>query len=289
MPLAVTLDAPVILVADAYYASRKVIVPLLEGGHRLVTRVRKSTVAYRIPPPVRTRRRGRPRIYGSHVRVRDLFDDSGKFESAPSPVYSERNVAISYRSFDLVWRPVGRSVRFVLVRHPVRGSIVLLSTDLTLDPLDVITLYAYRYKIEPGFRQALHVVGSYSCHFWMAAMTPLRRKSGDQYMHRKSQDYRDRVRRKLDAYHRHVQPGCIAQGLLQYLAITCSDTVWRLFRSWLRTMNPDQPPSELVVACALRSSLAEFLDAKLADPVLAKFLRQRIFARHRSTAHARAA
>lgn len=51
----------------------------------------------------------------------------------------------------------------------------------------------------------------------------------------------------------------IAQGLLQYLAITARSTVGNLFRSWLRTMRTELPPAELVVAHALRSSLPEFL------------------------------
>jgi hypothetical protein len=178
---------------------------------------------------------------------------------------------------DLLWRPVGRLVRFVLVHHPVRGSIMLLSTDVTMDPLDVIILYAYRYKIELGFRHALHVVGSYAYHFWMLAMTPRPRLSGNQYMHHHSEHYRQQVRRKLAAYHNHVQLGCIAQGLLQYLALSCGSTVWQLFRSWLRTMHPDRPPSELVVAHALRTSLPDFLAAGPSDPALAKFLRHHLF------------
>ena len=184
-----------------------------------------------------------------------------------------------YRCLNLLWRPVGRLVRFVLVHHRVRGSIILMCTDLTMDPLDVIILYAYRYKIELGFRHALRVVGSYAYHFWMMAMTPIRRASGNQYMHRRSERYRQQIRRKLAAYHSHVQLGCIAQGLLQYLAISCSSTVWQLFRSWLRTMHTDRPPSELVVAHALRSSLPEFLAASPLDAILAKFLRHKIYAR----------
>jgi hypothetical protein len=35
-----------------------------------------------------------------------------------------------------------------------------------MDPLDVIILYGYRFKIELSFRHALHVVGSYAYHFW---------------------------------------------------------------------------------------------------------------------------
>jgi len=95
----------------------------------------------------------------------------------------------------------------------------------------------------------------------MAAMKPRRRGQGDQYLHRQSQTYRDAVHRKMKAFHLHVQLGCIAQGLLQHLALNHTAETWRLFRSWLRTMNPALPPSELVVACALRATLPEFLKA----------------------------
>jgi hypothetical protein len=279
LPLAAALEAPVILVADAYYASRKIILPLLAAGHHLLTRVKKNCVAYQCAPKPTRRRRGRPRLYGKRVRLRELFADTAAFQSVPSPVYGDHGVTISYRCVDLLWKPVGRLVRFVLVDHPRRGSIMLMCTELTLDPLAILILYAYRYKIELGFRHALHVVGSYAYHFWMMAMTPIRRVSGNQYMHHRSEQYRQQVRRKLAAYHTHVQLGCIAQGLLQYLAISCTSTVWQLFRSWLRTMRPDCPPSELVVAYALRDSLPEFLAAGPSDPTLAKFLCQKLFVR----------
>jgi len=55
---------PVYLVADAYYASAKLICPLLAAGHHLVTRVRRNAVAYRPAPVPRRRRSGRPRRYG---------------------------------------------------------------------------------------------------------------------------------------------------------------------------------------------------------------------------------
>ena len=149
-------------------------------------------------------------------------------------------------------------MRFVIVHHPQRGTIFLLCSDLSLDPLQILTLYGYRFKIELGFRQAVHVMGSYAYHFWMAGMSPIRRGSGDQYLHRRDDDYRAGVRRKLRAYHVHVQLGAIAQGLLLHLAINHTAQVWRGFWSWLRTMNPAMPPSELVVANALRSGLPAF-------------------------------
>lgn len=265
-------DRQVLLVADAYYASGKVISPLLAKGHHLLSRAKTNAVAF-LPAPAATHRgKGRPRIYGDKVRLKDLAKDHANFTAAPSPVYGENDVTVRYRCLDLLWRPVGHLVRFVIVHHPVRGTIFLLCTDLTLAPLEILQLYGYRFKIELGFRQAVHVIGAYAYHFWMAAMTPLRRGSGDQYLHRTTDSYRAAIRRKLRAYHIHVQLGCIAQGLLQHLALHHTTEVWCCFRSWLRTMNPALPPSELIVANALRSSLPALFAFPNLDSSLKKII-----------------
>jgi hypothetical protein len=243
-----------LLVADAYYASAKVITPLLVQGHHLISRAKSNAVAY-LPVP-EPQHRGKVRC--QKVRLKDLAGKDIAFASAPSPVYGENNVMLRYRVLDLVWRPVGRMVRFVIVHYPQRGTINLLCTDLTLDPLQVLTLYVCRFKIELGFRQAVHVMGACAYHFWMADMKPIRRGAGDQYLHRNTDNYRAGVRRKLRAYHVHVQLGAIAQGLLQHLAINHTAEVWGGFWSWLRIMNPAMPPSELVVANALRTGLPTF-------------------------------
>ncbi|WP_156901766.1 transposase [Azohydromonas australica] len=260
----------VLLVADAYYASAKVIVPLLNAQHHLLTRAKSNVVAYMPVPKAASRARGRPRIYGQKVRLKELARDGREFKSAPSPVYGDSGVLVRYRTLDLMWRPVARLVRFVIVHHPARGTIFLLCTDLSLEPLQMLQLYGYRFKIELGFRQAVHVLGTYAYHFWMAGMKPVRRDSGQQYLHRASDTYRQAVRRKLRAYHVHVQLGCIAQGLLQHLALNHTDAVWVHFRSWLRTMNPAMPPSELIVASALRSSITTFFPVCALVPELGK-------------------
>ncbi len=259
VPVARWLESSVVLVADAYYASRKIVLPLLDRGHHLVTRVRSNTVAYRPALRPRRRRRGRPRVYGTKLRLKDLWNDRDRFRSVLSPISGESRIRILFRSEDLLWRPVGRLVRFVWIDHPLRGRLLLMTTDLKLDPMQVLLLYSYRFRIEVSFKQALHTLGTYAYHFWMMAMTPRRRGAGDQYLHHTSDDYRRLVRRKMDAYHRSIQLGCIAQGLLQHLALNRRKEVWSHFRSWLRTMNPAAPPSEAVVAQALRSTLPEFL------------------------------
>ena len=265
---------PVLLIADAYYASRKVILPLLKAGHHLLTRARSNSVAYFPASPPKIRRRGRPKLYGKKVRLKDLAGELSEFSKTLSPCYSDSGIELSYRCIDLLWKPVGKLVRFVIVRHPQRGMIFLLSTNRELNPLKIIELYSYRFKIEVGFKQAVHTLGSYAYHFWMKIMTPIRASSGNQHLHMKSEYYRQMVRRKMNAYHLHVQLGCIAQGLLQHLSLNFGNQVWNQFHGWLRTMDPTRPPSELVTGQALRERLPEFLDVLAQRPKARKMLRK---------------
>jgi len=270
------IEIPFYMVADTYYAAANIIRPLLKAGQHLVTAVRSNAVAYEPVPPAQVPRRGRPRIYGKKIKLKTLFTEKEAFIAAPSPVYAEKNVTLQYRVVDLLWRPVGHLVRFVLVIHPTRGRKILLATDLSLSGLQVIELYGVRFKIEVSFKQAIYTLGTYAYHFWMSDMTPRSRRSGNQYLHRKPAAYREHVRRKIAAYHAHIQLGIIAQGLLQTLALRCTATVWKRFGSWLRTIRPDILPSEFVVAIALRHSLPLFLADSPDEHILVKFIRDRI-------------
>jgi DDE superfamily endonuclease len=264
-----------ILLADAYYANGKVIRSMRQHFCELVTRVKCSTTGWRTASVPRKRKRGRPKKYGAPVKLQNLFGTSG-FSSIPSPVYGERNIVVRFKSMDLLWKPVGAMVRFVLVDHPTRGRIILLTTDLTLEAQEIILLYSLRFKIEVAFKQAVHSVGSFGYHFWMAAMRPLKRRNGNQYLHRTSEEYRRQVLRKMHAYHVFVQTGMIAQGMLQYLAMTHEDLVWKYFGTWIRTIRPDVLPSEMIVSAALKNTLPDFLHHGVKASGFRKFLLDKI-------------
>jgi len=266
------IKKPFYLVADAYYGVAKMINGLVADGNHLITRVKKNATAY-VPATPKKKGRGRPKKYGKKVRLKNLFKKAQDFVTAKSPIYNEKNITLKYYEVNLLCRIPGILVKYVAVIHPTRGKIILMSTDLGLSAIDIIKLYGLRAKIETSFKQSLHTLGAYSYHFWLKVMDSIKRKSGKQHLHHKPEEYRKGVKRKMSAYHRHIQLGLIAQGLLQYLSCTMPAVVWKQFGSWLRTIRTDVPPSEQVTAMALRNSLPSFLANNSFTGSLKKFIK----------------
>lgn len=266
------LSQPVYLVLDAYYGSRKMVLGLLMRNNHLITRMKSNAVAYRRPEKS-CNRRGRPRLYGEKVRLTELFAAKQGWQPATMELYGNME-KLEYQSLQLLWMPTGTAMLFVLVRMGDGRKCILMCSDLKLDPLLVVQIYAARFKIEVGFKVAIRVIGSLGYHFWMAGMKPISRKGKNQYLHRETKRYRDAVKRKLRAYHNFMQIGVIAQGIMMLLALTKSQLVWERFRSWMRTMNQKGVPSEWVVAQSLTNTFPGFLRDMQKNNIWVKFITQ---------------
>ena len=157
-----------------------------------------------------------------------------------------------------------------------------MSTDLTLNPLELILAYSLRFKIEILFKQAVHQVGAFMYRFWLKQMKQKKRgaASGDHQIHFAPAEFKKKMLQKMNAYHLFIQLAFIAQGLMQYLSIYHYDLVWKNFGSWLRTIRDKTLPSEMVVSISLSKTFIEFLldDSKLT--IFKKFLRKRISIEH---------
>jgi hypothetical protein len=110
----------------------------------------------------------------------------------------------------------------------------------------------------------------------MQDMEPIRRGDGSQHLHRQSPDYRQHIRRKMAAYERHIRLDLMAQGLLQYLALTFRCGGWLNFHSYIRTGSPKKPPSEWVVTHAPRHGWPHFFAGSPESLTLKKFLASKI-------------
>ena len=167
-----------ILLLDRYFLT----VPALEtlgslnkeGSVRMeiVTKAKRSCVAYEKPGP-RKPGRGRPPKKGAPVHMKELFaSHAGQFRETDMELYGKKE-RVRYYSVDLLWgQKLYQELRFVLVE--ARGAqSILASTSLTLDPLDIIRLYSYRFRIECTFRELKQQVGAFCYHFWTKHMPRL--------------------------------------------------------------------------------------------------------------------
>jgi len=274
----VNLTVPFYFVADAYYATRKIALPLLERGQHLISRVRSNAVAY-LPvesDQTKKKRRGRPKLYGPKLGLKSVFDRISEFTVVSSPFLDDAQTQIRILSIDLLWKPIGKLVHFVWVVHPIRGKWILMSTDLSLTAVQIAQLYGMRFRIELAFKQAIYLVGAFSYHLWMKTMERIKRCSSGQYLHKKTDKYRQMVLRKIRAYEIFIQFGLIALGLMQYLALRFPLQVFKNFRGWYRTLNTAKAPSEGVVANAMQNTFPEFLATLPKTHILKKFLADKV-------------
>jgi hypothetical protein len=265
-----TVTQGALVVADCAYSCQKILDALMHAGLHYLGSVRSNTVAY-LPAPARPEKpgRGRPRKYGDKVKLNDLYKQKHLFQDASVRTYSELR-DIRYYCLDLWW--LGHWVRFVLTIFPNNVRKILICTDPRLSAETIIMGYSYRFKIEATFKALVRMLMGCCYRFWMRAMERQKKGGGDQYLHRRSDDYRKAVARKVGAYERFVNVAAIGLGMLQIVALTWPTTVWARFASWIRSRPKHGVPSENVVRQTLRSELARISSQNRRRSLLHEFL-----------------
>lgn len=243
-------DKRCIIVLDAYFAVGPVFSILRQTlddrGKRLVhvvTKAKRNVVAYRDPPP-KTGRPGRPRDYGSKLRLMDQFENmADEFEQTTIALYGQCK-EISFLCLDLIWRPIGEKVRFVLVRDDSE-RFILMCSDVDLPAADVIRAYSYRFKIEVSFKVLKHLTGAFFYHFWTSAWPRIGTR---RVCDLSSADQRSRrlIQQATNAIEAFMNFGCIATGIFQIVSLNFHQTIWGKYLGWLRTVTSTIPSEEVV-------------------------------------------
>ena len=216
-----------ILLLDRYFLSVKALQQAAAGNIHIITKAKSSCVAYE-DPVFRQGARGRPPKKGAPVKLIMLFEtEDHLFKEAQALLYGKQ-VAIRYHLIDLLWgQKLYQRLRFVLVWYDGLKSI-MVSTDLSLDPVRIVELYAKRFRIETTFRELHQVVNAFSYRFWSKHMPKLKRyrkkNEPDPLDSITGEKERKRIGLALRATEVSVFCASVAMGLLQMISLHFSGT-----------------------------------------------------------------
>ena len=247
-----------ILLLDRLYLT----VPMLEAlkavpGLSVVTKAKSNATAYYYPGPYKGR--GARAKKGPSIKIASFFaTHAACFESTTLNLYG-KDETVRYFCLDLLWgKKLYQPLRFVLTEIDGIKSI-LVSTDLTLSPEQIIKLYCKRFKIECSFRELKQVVAGFAFHFWSKAMVKLEKFKKNEKNQENIEKITDKHQRELiestvNAIEGYVQIGVIALGMLQIIGLQFGREINESHTRFMRTKS-NVTPSERTVADYLRKNI----------------------------------
>ena len=213
-------------------------------------------------------------MYGRKLKLMKLFDTRPQdFLSAKTIIYCKQET-VRYLVLDLVWKPVKGVVRFILIESS-RGRIILMSSDLTIEPLIALNLYTARVRIESLFASLKNLLGGLAYHFWSKYLAPVSRRPRRGSHPAPVSSNPDRTANTLAAIQKFMALHMIVLGTLQLMAATFGDAVREHARCWLRTPSGAMP-SDFISRTALANVLREYLRNVAKNPVIAIIRRKQI-------------
>jgi DDE superfamily endonuclease len=162
-----------IVVGDSAYAALDFLhhCQTLRQPVTLITRLRLDAALYEPAPAYAGK--GRPRKKGQRLPTpQQLIDDPATHWTRwPVVWYNHQRRQLDISTHQAVWYHSGQPpvpIRFILIRD-VAGKFdpqALLSTTLTLDPLDILVFFKRRWQMEPTFRHAREHLGVETQRQW---------------------------------------------------------------------------------------------------------------------------
>lgn len=242
----------------------------------LIVRAKKNCVAYfEAEKPRGKKPPGRPAKFGQKVNLLELFDHSHLFSKVRCSVYGHVE-DISITALDLLWKPTGKLIRFVLAVTS-RGPIILMCSDLNQDAVAALELYCARIRIETMFDMLKNLMGVFRYRFWTKRLPRHSRKPvKNKNLKRPTEEDAGTVKRCFAGYERFVMTGAVALGLLQLIALKYEKLVWDRFTDFLRTKSRELP-SERTVKSVMAKILVRDLLSFAPGAVMREILQGRCF------------
>lgn len=156
-------QAPLRVVADAYFGKAPFIQPLLTEGIHVITRLRKDAVGWDDPSPDQRSDAKR----GKKWKLAQLLDHL-PVEMVSVHLYGKL-VTVKTVCREVWLRDIDRKVKVVVIEG-IKEPIILISTDLALTIAQIIEIYGARFTVEIAIRDLKGHFGlaDYQCYLHTA-------------------------------------------------------------------------------------------------------------------------
>lgn len=152
LPQITAFGKPLELIVDGGYAKESVLLPLMEKGVTVVTRLRKDAKLFEVPPPRVKGQRGPNRKYGTRISLEELtwyWDGWETVECRQYGRHVEKTVC-TFIATSQITR--GKPFRVVLIWEENGKWVPLISTDVEMSVVEILETYATRFSIEEMFK-----------------------------------------------------------------------------------------------------------------------------------------
>jgi hypothetical protein len=147
------------VVGDGFYAT---LAGKALDAVTIISRIKRNANLYDLPPKRRKKRRGRPRIKGK--KLAKLERMAAHIQNFQTVTFCQRGKTVTRLVYTRVvlWYTVSRKPILLVISRDPNGKEkddFLFTTDVSMNPVEVLTCYADRWAIEDTFKNTKQLLG----------------------------------------------------------------------------------------------------------------------------------